>query len=148
MPRHASRAESPTPTSPQVRVIKKYPNRRLYDTLTSSYITLADIKKLVMSGESFNVVDAKSQEDLTRSILLQIILEEELGGVPVFSETALANIIRFYGHASQGFNQAQTPAMLDIVGNYVDQSRQVMTQMQEQMQRQTDQMLLAMGLKR
>jgi len=101
-----------------------------------------------MSGESFNVVDAKSQEDLTRSILLQIILEEELGGVPVFSETALANIIRFYGHASQGFNQAQTPAMLDIVGNYVDQSRQVMTQMQEQMQRQTDQMLLAMGLKR
>ena len=85
-----------------IRVIKKYPNRRLYDTSASAYITLADIKKLVMLGESFVVRDAKTEEDLTRSILLQIILEEEAGGSPIFSEAALANIIRFYGQAMQG----------------------------------------------
>ena len=64
------------------RVIKKYPNRRLYDTHTSSYITLAEIKQLVMDHKAFAVVDAKTSEDLTRSILLQIILEEEAGGSP------------------------------------------------------------------
>jgi len=68
-----------------VRLIKKYPNRRLYDTQTSTYITLADVKQLVLENESFKVVDAKSSEDLTRSILLQIILEEESGGMPMFS---------------------------------------------------------------
>ena len=93
------------PDSPKaaVRVIKKYPNRRLYDTSASAYITLADIKKLVMASQPFVVRDAKSDEDLTRSILLQIILEEEAGGTPIFSEAALANIIRFYGQAMQGF---------------------------------------------
>jgi polyhydroxyalkanoate synthesis repressor PhaR len=85
-----------------VRVLKKYPNRRLYDTRTSSYITLADVKGMVLAGEDFEVLDAKSGEDLTRSILLQIILEEESGGVPMFSTQALAQIIRFYGHAMQG----------------------------------------------
>ena len=84
-----------------VRVIKKYPNRRLYDTDTSSYITLAEVKSLVMDSESFVVRDAKTNEDLTRSILLQIILEEETAGVPIFTEQVLANIIRFYGHAMQ-----------------------------------------------
>ncbi len=84
------------------RVLKKYPNRRLYDTRTSSYITLADVKQMVLSGEDFEVRDARSSEDLTRSILLQIILEEESGGVPMFSKEALAQIIRFYGHAMQG----------------------------------------------
>jgi polyhydroxyalkanoate synthesis repressor PhaR len=82
-------------------VIKKYPNRRLYDTATSSYITLSDIKTMVMSHVDLVVQDAKTQEDLTRSILLQVILEEETAGVPLFSEAALANIIRFYGHAMQ-----------------------------------------------
>ncbi|NJN40165.1 MAG: polyhydroxyalkanoate synthesis repressor PhaR, partial [Gammaproteobacteria bacterium] len=67
------------------RLIKKYPNRRLYDTQTSSYITLADVKELVLQHEKFQVVDAKSNEDLTRQILLQIILDEESGGVPMFS---------------------------------------------------------------
>ncbi len=86
-----------------VRVIKKYPNRRLYDTATSTYITLTDVRQLVMSGAVFVVRDAKSSDDLTRSILLQIILEEETGGAPMFTEAVLANIIRFYGNAMQGF---------------------------------------------
>ena len=77
------------------RVIKKYPNRRLYDTHTSSYITLAEIKQLVMDHKAFAVVDAKTSEDLTRSILLQIILEEEAGGSPMFTAPVLANISRF-----------------------------------------------------
>ncbi len=85
-----------------VRLIKKYPNRRLYDTETSSYITLADVKDLVLSYEIFRVVDAKTSEDLTRSILLQIILEEEAAGAPMFSCEVLAQMIRFYGNAMQG----------------------------------------------
>ncbi len=84
------------------RVIKKYPNRRLYDTDTSTYITLAEIKQLVMDSEVFSVVDAKSGEDITRSILLQIILEEEANGSPMFTTPVLSHIIRFYGHAMQG----------------------------------------------
>jgi polyhydroxyalkanoate synthesis repressor PhaR len=86
-----------------VRVIKKYPNRRLYDTETSTYITLAEVRQLVMKSAMFVVRDAKSNEDLTRSILLQIILEEETGGAPMFTEAVLANIIRFYGNAMQSF---------------------------------------------
>jgi polyhydroxyalkanoate synthesis repressor PhaR len=85
-----------------VRTIKKYPNRRLYDTQSSTYVTLAEIKKLVMAASPLVVVDAKTGEDLTRSILLQIILEEESAGVPMFSEAVLSNIIRFYGHAMRG----------------------------------------------
>ena len=92
--------ETTTAAAPSAqRVIKKYPNRRLYDTNTSSYITLTEVKQLVMGNEPVVVKDAKTGEDLTRSILLQIILEEEAGGAPMFSETVLANIIRFYGHA-------------------------------------------------
>jgi polyhydroxyalkanoate synthesis repressor PhaR len=91
-------------SAPQVglRTIKKYPNRRLYDTQASAYVTLAEIKKLVMAASPLVVLDAKTGEDLTRSILLQIILEEESAGVPMFSEAVLSNIIRFYGHAMQG----------------------------------------------
>jgi polyhydroxyalkanoate synthesis repressor PhaR len=85
------------------RVIKKYPNRRLYDTETSTYITLTDVRQLVMDSAHFVVVDAKTNDDLTRSILLQIILEEESGGAPMFTEAVLANIIRFYGNAMQSF---------------------------------------------
>ena len=95
----------------QLRLIKKYPNRRLYDTKTSSYITLADVKQMVLKQEEFQVVDAKSGEDLTRQILLQIILEEESGGVPMFSQDMLANIIRYYGHAMQG-----------LMGSYLERS--------------------------
>jgi polyhydroxyalkanoate synthesis repressor PhaR len=108
------------------RVVKKYPNRRLYDTDTSTYITLADVKQLVMDSESFVVRDAKTNEDLTRSILLQIILEEEAGGAPMFSEAALANIIRFYGHAMQGF-----------MGSYLEKNVQAFTDLQSQMAEQS-----------
>ena len=90
------------PVLAAARTIKKYPNRRLYDTQTSSYVTLAEIKKLVMAASPVVVVDAKTGQDLTRSILLQIILEEESAGAPMFSEAVLSNIIRFYGHAMQG----------------------------------------------
>jgi polyhydroxyalkanoate synthesis repressor PhaR len=108
-----------------LRVIKKYPNRRLYDTDTSSYITLAEVKRLVMKSEPFMVVDAKTGDDLTRSILLQIILEEETGGVPMFTEAVLANIIRFYGNSMQGF-----------MGSYLEKNVQSFTDMQSQMKEQ------------
>jgi len=167
-----------------VRLIKKYPNRRLYDTKTSTYITLADVKQLVLENESFKVVDAKSAEDLTRSILLQIILEEESGGVPMFSSTMLAQVIRFYGNAMQGMmgsyleknievfmevqdrmaeqskglyggtNQfapdvwtqmmtAQTPAVQTMMNSYVEQSKTMLSQMQDKMQEQTRALMAA-----
>src|SRR3990172_6128619 len=86
----------------QLRLIKKSPNRRLYDTKTSSYITLADVKQMVLRQEEFQVVDAKSGEELTRQILLQIILDEESSGMPMFSSDLLSHLIRFYGNAMQG----------------------------------------------
>jgi polyhydroxyalkanoate synthesis repressor PhaR len=110
---------------PSLRVIKKYPNRRLYDTDSSTYITLAEVKQLVLDGQPMVVRDAKTNEDLTRSILLQIILEEESGGLPMFSEVALANIIRFYGHAMQGF-----------MGSYLEKNVQAFTDMQTKMAEQ------------
>ena len=173
-----------------LRVIKKYPNRRLYDTETSTYITLAEVRQLVMDSALFVVRDAKSNEDLTRSILLQIILEEESGGAPMFTEAVLANIIRFYGNAMQGFMgayleknvqgfmdlqvkmaeqskglspemwsqfmNAQSPMMRHNLfpgGNHdwhwdFDDTGDLGEQMQEQMQKQSEQMLSAFGLKR
>ncbi len=139
-----------------VRVLKKYPNRRLYDTQSSSYITLADVKQMVLDGEDFEVRDAKDSSDLTRSILLQIILEEESGGVPMFSTAMLSQIIRFYGHAMQGAMgavleqnlkaaaqmQAQltqqaianpVSSMQGLMGSYLEQSRSYFEKMQQQM---------------
>jgi polyhydroxyalkanoate synthesis repressor PhaR len=146
------------------RVIKKYPNRRLYDTQTSSYITLTEIKDMVMSSQVFVVRDAKTSEDLTRSILLQIILEEEAAGTPMFTAPLLANIIRFYGHAMQGFmggylekniqamQDMQVPMMQAALNNNADHSKNLFAQMQEQMQsqiqKQTELMFQAFGLKR
>ena len=116
-----------------VRVIKKYPNRRLYDTDTSSYITLAEVKALVMDSEAFVVRDAKTNEDLTRSILLQIILEEESAGAPIFTEQVLANIIRFYGHSMQGFMGAylekNVQAFTDVQTKLAEQSQNVTPEM-------------------
>ena len=113
--------------SANVRIIKKYPNRRLYDTATSTYITLAEIKRLVMASEPVLVRDAKTGEDLTRSILLQIILEEEAAGVPMFSEEVLAHLIRFYGHAMQGymgtFLEGQLQMFTDWQARMGDQSQ-------------------------
>ncbi len=170
------------PSKEAARLIKKYPNRRLYDSRTSTYITLAEVKRLVLESEEFVVRDAKTGEDLTRSILLQIILEEEAAGTPMLSEAALANIIRFYGHAMQGFMgtylennvqaftdlqsrfaeqsrsftpetwtqfmSRQPPLVQAMMGGYVEQSKSALVQMQEQMQKQTEQMLDAFGLKR
>lgn len=118
-----------SPATPATRLIKKYPNRRLYDTKTSTYITLADVKQLVLDNEAFQVIDAKSAEDLTRSILLQIILEEESGGAPMFSAVALSQIIRFYGHAMQGvmgsFLEKNIQAFMDIQDRMAEQSQGV-----------------------
>ena len=108
------------------RIIKKYPNRRLYDTETSTYITLAEVKELVLQYKEFQVQDAKTGEDLTRAILLQIILEEESGGVPMFSTDMLANIIRYYGHAMQG-----------LMGSYLERSIITFHEAQKRFQEQT-----------
>jgi len=108
------------------RILKKYPNRRLYDTETSSYITLADVKKMVLKAQDFVVRDAKTGDDLTRSILLQIILEEETGGVPMFSSQMLAQIIRFYGHAMQG-----------MMGSYLEKNLQTFTDIQGRLAEQS-----------
>jgi len=162
----------------QARLIKKYPNRRLYDTRTSAYITLSDVKELVVLHEDFQVVDAKTGEDLTRSILLQIILEEESVGVPMFTSDLLSHMIRSYGHAMQGmmgkylennikafsdmqhklqeqvrgiygennsiskdlwaqFMNFQGPALQNMMGAYVEQSKKMFQQMQEQVESQT-----------
>ena len=107
------------------RVIKKYPNRRLYDTDTSTYFTLSEVRQLVIDNQNVVVRDAKTGEDLTRSILLQIILEEEAGGAPMFSEAVLANIIRFYGHAMQGF-----------MGSYLEKNVQAFTDIQAKLAEQ------------
>ena len=109
-----------------LRLIKKYPNRRLYDTATSSYITLADVKQLVLDHVIFKVVDAKSEEDLTRAILLQIILEEESAGAPMFSSDMLSQIIRFYGNAMQG-----------MMGSYLDKNVQTFVEIQRRLQEQS-----------
>jgi len=106
-------------------VIKKYPNRRLYDTSSSTYITLVEIKDMVVAHEKFIVLDAKTGEDLTRSILLQIILEEESGGLPLFSAQSLANLIRFYGQATQS-----------VMGRALEKNFQAMMEMQARMQEQ------------
>ena len=115
--------------SSQPRIIKKYPNRRLYDTETSSYITLADVKKLVLDNIDFRVEDAKSKEDLTRSILLQIILEEETAGAPMFSSDMLSQIIRFYGNAMQG-----------MMGSYLEKNIQTFIEIQKRLQDQSRQL--------
>ncbi len=105
-----------------IRIIKKYPNRRLYDTELSRYITLTDIRELVMSGTDFQVVDTNTNEDLTRSILLQIMLDEESGGEPLFSAKMLSQIIRFYGGTVQG-----------ILARYLEESLSMFVQQQEQL---------------
>lgn len=110
-----------TPIS-TTRVIKKYPNRRLYDTQASSYVTLLDVKKLVMAQEGFTVVDAKTGDDLTHTILLQIILDEEAQGVHLLSSGALSEIIRYYGHAMQG-----------VMGAYLEKNIQVFSDIQDKL---------------
>ncbi len=149
-PRVPAKSVHPAAAPAGMRVLKKYPNRRLYDTQSSSYITLADVKQMVLEGQPFEVREAKDGSDLTRSILLQIILEEESGGVPMFSTETLAQIIRFYGHTAQGamgawfeqnmkaFAEMQSRVlggaspMPNLMGNYFEQSQALFKQMQDQ----------------
>jgi polyhydroxyalkanoate synthesis repressor PhaR len=112
------------------RIIKKYPNRRLYDTAISSYITLEDVRQLVVDEEEFEVRDAKSGENLTRSVLLQIISEHEDRGQPMFTTKLLSQMIRFYGDSMQGF-----------MGNYLERSLQVFMDQQQQFRDQLGTML-------
>lgn len=112
------------------RVIKKYPNRRLYDTRVSSYITLEEVRQLVLSSENFEVRDAKTNEDLTRAVLLQIIAEHEQHGQPIFSTALLSQIIRFYGDAMQGF-----------VGGYLENSLKVFLEQQHKFRDQLNNLL-------
>jgi polyhydroxyalkanoate synthesis repressor PhaR len=95
----------------ELRTIKKYPNRRLYDTVESRYITLADIRKLVIDRIDFVVIDKKSQEDITRAILLQVIADQEHGAEPLLGRDFLSQIIRCYGAALHG-----------MVGSYLEQT--------------------------
>lgn len=111
-----------------VRLIKKYPNRRLYDTANSGYITLADVKQMVLDNIEFQVVDAKTGEDLSRSILLQIILDEESGGVPMWSPDMLVQMIRFYGNAQQ-----------TMIGQFLEQNVKAFLAIQKKLQEQAKQ---------
>lgn len=162
--------------APAARHIKKYPNRRLYDTLASAYITLADVKGMVLARQPFAVVDARTGEDLTRSILLQILADEEGKGTPLLSTALLMQLIGYYGDAMQDvmgsyleknvqafmdiqrivadstgadgnktftpemwaqFMNMQGPMIQGMLSNYIEQSKTLFVQMQEQMQEQT-----------
>jgi len=103
------------------RIIKKYPNRRLYDTVESRYITLGDIRALVNAKVDFVVIDKKTDEDITRSILLQVIAEQEHDGDPLMSQDFLAQVIRAYGGTMQS-----------MVGDYLEQSLKLFTAQQTQ----------------
>ena len=112
------------------RIIKKYPNRRLYDTEVSSYVTLEDVRNLVLQEIPFQVRDARTNEDLTRSILLQIIMEQEADGEPMFSEQVLAKIIRSYGDSLQGMMASYLERSLNL---FVEQQTRVQDQMKTMM---------------
>ena len=112
------------------RIIKKYPNRRLYDTEISSYITIEDVRQLIVDGEDFEVRDAKTGDDLTRTVLLQIITEQEQDGEPILSTQLLSHIIRFYGDSMQGF-----------MGNYLERSITLFMEQQQQFRQQMGGML-------
>ncbi len=103
------------------RTIKKYPNRRLYDTEESRYITLADVRRLVLEKVDFVVIEKKSGQDITRNILLQVISEQEQSGEPIMSRDFLSHVIRSYGGAMHGF-----------VGSYLDQSIKLFMNQQQQ----------------
>jgi len=114
----------------EIRIIKKYPNRRLYDTEISSYITIEDVRQLIIDGEEFEVRDAKTGEDLSRAVLLQIIADQEQDGEPMLSTQLLSQIIRFYGDSLQGF-----------MGNYLERSMQVFLDQQQQFRQQMGNLL-------
>lgn len=108
-----------------MRVIKKYPNRRLYDTGKSGYITIADVLKIIRSGEDFQVVDAETGNDITRTVLVQIITEQEAGASPIFTTEMLTRFIRFYDDSSQA-----------LFGEFLDKNLQLFTEQQKRFQDQ------------
>ncbi|TVP81459.1 polyhydroxyalkanoate synthesis repressor PhaR [Thioalkalivibrio sp.] len=112
------------------RLIKKYPNRRLYDTEESRYITLIDVQRLVREGTDIKVVDTQSGDDITRGILIQIITEQEAGGNPLFTTDMLTRFIRFYDESLQ-----------DAFSSFLDQSLRLYSEQQEQMRAQLDEMV-------
>ncbi len=112
------------------RLIKKYPNRRLYDTEESRYITLVDVQRLVRDGTDIKVTDTQSGEDITRSILIQIITEQEAGGNPLFTTDMLTRFIRFYDESLQ-----------DAFSSFLDQTLKLYSEQQQQMQSQLDQLI-------
>jgi polyhydroxyalkanoate synthesis repressor PhaR len=112
-------------TVPQERLIRKYSNRRLYDTADSRHVTLDDLRQLIVAGEKIKVIDDKSGEDLTRSVLLQIISEQEQFGSPVLGAELLEMIIRFYGGPMQA-----------LLSRYLEQAFTTMLQQQEAVQAQ------------
>ena len=120
------------------RIIKKYPNRRLYDTGISSYITLEDVKKLVLKGIDFTVVDVKSNEDLTRPILMQIIAEQEHGENPIFSTNALTRIILTYGKTNQYFLSDYLSQCLEIYEQQQSAFREHVKQLSDSMEDMTE----------
>lgn len=120
-----------------LRVLKKYPNRRLYDTQESSYVTLDDVKSLVLKHEEFQVVDSKSGKDITRSILMQIISEQEASdGSPIFSNRMLQQLIRFYGDSLQG-----------VMGEYLEKSIGLFMDQQDILRNQLQNVINANPLK-
>src|SRR5450432_1057795 len=117
--RRPTRARSPMS---EPRVIKKYPNRRLYDTVESRYITLADVRRLVVERIEFVVVDKKNNADITRSILLQVIAEQEHLVEPILSQDFMVNVIRAYGTTVQG-----------LVSSHLENSLKQLLNQQQQM---------------
>ena len=113
------------------RIIKKYPNRRLYDTTVSSYITLGDVRRLVMEGVNFQVIDVRSKEDITRTVLLQIIAEQEETGHPIFSSVVLTKIIRSYGKNLE-----------NTMADFLERSLEVFTEQQQAVTKQMQNLIV------
>ena len=117
-------------TKPAPRIIKKYPNRRIYDTHDSKYITVSDVREMVVAGIEFKIIDAQSEKDITRSVLLQIIIDQESESDPLFSTDNLQNFIRYYGeNQQQGFS------------DFINQSLTFFQQQQDQFQSSVNDMM-------
>lgn len=115
-------------TDQDIRIIKKYPNRRLYDTEESRYITLADVQKLVRDNESFKVVDTQSGDDITRNILIQVIIEQESGDKPMFTTEMLTKFIRFYDDVTHGVFSSYLEKNLEL---FAEQNKLMRNQMSD-----------------
>ena len=117
-------------TKSKPRIIKKYPNRRIYDTHDSKYITVSDVREMVVNGVDFQIIDAQSEKDITRSVLLQIIIEQDSESNPLFSTDNLQNFIRYYGeNQSQGFS------------DFINQSLNFFQEQQDQFQTSVNDMM-------